>query len=219
MHESMQRLYQLSGLSGAALGAALNESPQTITNWQKRGISKAGAIRAGAKFGASAEWLMTGVGLPPQDRGSNVEPASARMLPVLSWVQAGYLTRTEQISHTDIMEWYPEISSTDCVRCFYLRVTGISNYPEYQEGDLILVDPTVQPDQLNSGDMVVVRHDHDATFKRMVIEPGGLRYLQALNPQWTPNIIPFAENMELVGLVIDAVRPIGVPRRTRPRRH
>ncbi|BFM82804.1 hypothetical protein JUNP543_1122 [Acinetobacter baumannii] len=41
---------------------AIDEFPQTITNWKKRGVSKAGALKAAAKFGVAANWILTGEG-------------------------------------------------------------------------------------------------------------------------------------------------------------
>ncbi len=48
---------------------------------------------------------------------------------------------------------------------FYLKVQGLSNYPEFHEG-YILVDPTLPFSDMNSGDIIVVRKFDDATFKR-----------------------------------------------------
>ena len=44
------------------LAKALNESPQTVKNWEYRGISKKGALASQAHFGVSATWLLEGVG-------------------------------------------------------------------------------------------------------------------------------------------------------------
>lgn len=56
------------------LSIALGESPQTLTNWAKRGVSKAGAIKAAAAFSVSLVWLMSGDGeaRPHAIRQSNV---------------------------------------------------------------------------------------------------------------------------------------------------
>lgn len=61
---------------------------------------------------------------------------------------------------------------------------------------------------MQSGDLVVVRKHDDATFKRLVIETDGSRYLQALNPDFKPNIIPLDEECVFVGEVIDSMRYI-----------
>lgn len=149
----------------------------------------------------------------------NVERVrKTKMLPVLSWVQAGNLTNVSPVEVTDIREWYPALSEDDCESCFYLRVRGISNYPEYQEDDLILVDPDVYIDDLVSGDLIVVNNSEGETFKKLVIEANERRYLQALNPSWEPNIIEFDEETRLIGLVIDGIRPIGGSKRKRVRK-
>ena len=44
MHESFKRLLEVSnGLSQEEIARRIDESPQTLTNWKKRGVSKAGA--------------------------------------------------------------------------------------------------------------------------------------------------------------------------------
>lgn len=149
---------------------------------------------------------------------NNVVPVTAKLLPVLSWVQAGEMTSVETVDRSEINEWLPPLSNDDPDECFYLRVVGISNFPTYIEGDYILINPRMCASELISGDLIVVRHGTDATFKKLVIETDGRKYLQALNPNFQPNIIEFEEGAELVGLVIDAFRPLGGSRPKRDRR-
>lgn len=136
---------------------------------------------------------------------TNVATVVPRMAPVLSWVQAGTMTNVEAVDKSQVEEWLP-IPDGDCEKCFYLKVQGLSNYPEFHEGDYILVDPTLPFGDMNSGDIIVVRKFDDATFKRLVIEPDGIKYLQAINPEFKPNIIPLDENCEFVGEVVDCIR-------------
>lgn len=136
---------------------------------------------------------------------TNVATVVPRMAPVLSWVQAGTMTNVEAVDMSQVEEWLP-IPDGDCEKCFYLKVQGLSNYPEFHEGDYILVDPTLPFGDMNSGDIIVVRKFDDATFKRLVIEPDGTKYLQAINPEFKPNIIPLDENCEFVGEVVDCIR-------------
>lgn len=68
MHVQMKRLYEaadaLAGLkTQAEIARALNQSQQTVNNWEARGISKAGLLRAQSAIGCSATWLETGA--PP----------------------------------------------------------------------------------------------------------------------------------------------------------
>lgn len=164
----------------------------------------------------NAEWLLSGSSSNELD--NNIVPVTSKLLPVLSWVQAGSMTSVESINPSEIAEWLPPLSSDDPDGCFYLKVVGISNYPTYQDGDYILVNPVFQVCDLLSEDLIVVRHNTDATFKKLVIESDDRKYLQALNPNFQPNIIEFQDGMELVGLVIDAFRPLGGSRPKRVRR-
>jgi phage repressor protein C with HTH and peptisase S24 domain len=68
MHVQMKRLYEaaelLAGLkTQAEIARALNQSQQTVNNWEARGISKAGLLKAQSAIGCSATWLETGA--PP----------------------------------------------------------------------------------------------------------------------------------------------------------
>ncbi|QHI17099.1 LexA family protein [Acinetobacter haemolyticus] len=166
-------------------------------------------------LGVTAEELKKGV-ISTLD--NNVAPVSSKLIPVLSWVQAGTMTSVEAIDPKNINEWLPPLSADDPDGCFYLRVVGVSNYPTYADGDYILVNPSYQVCDLISEDLVVVRSNSDATFKKLVIESDERKYLQALNPNFQPNIIEFEEGMELVGLVIDAFRPLGGSRPKRVRK-
>lgn len=153
-------------------------------------------------LGVSAEELKKG--LFDANELSNVLPIKAHMAPVLSWVQAGLFTNVQSVDMNLIEEWLP--LPDDCENCFYLKVQGQSNYPVFHEGDYILVDPLVQFSDMHSGDVIVVRKHDDATFKKLVIETDGSKYLQALNPEFKPNIIPLDEECIFVGEVVDSVR-------------
>ena len=86
------------------------------------------------------------------------------------------------------------------------------------DGDYILVNPNFCTSDLLSEDLIVVRNNTDATFKKLIIESDDRKYLQALNPNFQPNIIEFEDGMEFVVLVIDACRPWGGSRPKRVRK-
>ncbi|WP_155628144.1 hypothetical protein [Burkholderia territorii] len=67
LHETTERLYvaakELRGVEGPAnVARLLNESPQLINNWERRGMSAGGMIHAASVIGCRADWLKTGVG-------------------------------------------------------------------------------------------------------------------------------------------------------------
>ncbi|MDM1760667.1 XRE family transcriptional regulator [Acinetobacter sp. 251-1] len=145
----------------------------------------------------------SGIATPKQEN-TNVKFIKPNMAPVLSWVQAGTFTNVSTVDMSQVEEWLP--LPDECTNCYYLKVQGISNNPDFLEGDYILVDPDVYYGDMQSGDMIVVRKFEDATFKKLVIETDGSRYLQALNPEFKPNVIPLDENCNFVGQVIDCIR-------------
>ena len=190
---------------------------QSVISELETGIAKStgSILELASALGITAEELKKGV---VSEFDNNVVPITSKLIPVLSWVQAGSMTSVEEINPLDIAEWLPPLSADDPDGCFYLKVVGISNSPTYMEGDCILVNPKFQVCDLLSGDLIVVRNNTDATFKKLVIESDERKYLQALNPNFHPNIIEFEDGMELVGLVIDAFRPLGGSRPKRVRR-
>lgn len=217
--QRIRALRRSKKLTQVQLAKIAGVSSPAVTEWEKDGyLPKAASLEAIAnEFGVTAEYILTGKG-DATGSLSNVAPVVSKLLPVLSWVQAGSMTSVEAINPSEITEWLPQLSTDDPSDCFYLRVVGVSNYPTYIEGDYILVNPHFCVSDLLSEDLIVVRNNTDATFKKLVIESDERKYLQALNPNFQPNIIEFEEGMELVGLVIDAFRPLGGSRPKRVRR-
>lgn len=62
MHDSFKRLLEASGgLTQEEIARRIDESPQTLTNWKSRGVSKSGSLKAAAVFNCSANWIWKGV--------------------------------------------------------------------------------------------------------------------------------------------------------------
>lgn len=203
--QRIRALRRSKKLTQVQLAKIAGVSSPAVTEWEKDSyLPKAASLEAIAnEFGVTTEYILTGKGGEPKSE-INIAPISPKMAPVLSWVQAGVFTNVEAIDMSRVEEWLP--LPDDCDKCFYLKVQGLSNYPVFEEGDYILVDPTVQYDEMQSGDVIVVRKHDEATFKRLVIETDNSRYLQAINPEFKPNIIPLDEECIFVGEVIDSVR-------------
>ncbi|WP_327858615.1 LexA family transcriptional regulator [Acinetobacter guillouiae] len=219
LHARIMQKLEEKNLRAADLARATKKSPVAVKKWVDGvSIPTAENLKVIAKFlGVTDDWLLFG-GKIEQKFDNNVTPVNSKLIPVLSWVQAGAMTSVEDINPSEIMQWLPPLSSDDPDGCFYLKVVGISNSPKYEEGDYILVNPAFQVCDLLSEDLIVVRNNTDATFKKLVIESDDRKYLQALNPNFHPNIIEFEDGMELVGLVIDAFRPLGGSRQKRMRK-
>ena len=98
MNAQMQRLYQaaellLSKTGQSEVGRLLNESPQVLANWEKRGMSAAGVLSAAAAIGCDAIWLRDGVGrMRP---GMTGLPAHEAVQLLLLYDQADELGRSQ----------------------------------------------------------------------------------------------------------------------------
>jgi SOS-response transcriptional repressor LexA len=202
--ENLKKIRKAKKMTQKELAQKSGVKQSVISDLETGNAKSTGSILELANaLGVTAEELKKGVF--DEVSLTNVVPVVPRMAPVLSWVQAGTMTNVETVDMSQVEEWLP-LPEGDCEKCFYLKVQGLSNYPEFHEGDYILVDPTLPFCDMNSGDIVVVRKFDDATFKRLVIEPDGTKYLQAINPEFKPNIIPLDENCEFVGEVVDCIR-------------
>ncbi len=120
--------------------------------------------------------------------------------PLISWAQVG---ERMEISE-DYAPQYEEELLPCPVKCskdsYVLRVHGISMEPKFHDGDLIFVDPHVDP---VSGKYVVVTLEDtvEATFKQLIIE-GDRQYLKALNPDWPNRIIEVNSAATICGVVV-----------------
>lgn len=202
--ENLKKIRKAKKVTQKELAQKSGVKQSVISDLETGNAKSTGSILELANaLGVTAEELKKGVF--DGESLTNVVPVTVRMAPVLSWVQAGTMTNVEAVDMSQIEEWLP-LPDGDCEKCFYLKVQGLSNFPDFQEGDYILVDPSLQFGDMNSGDIIVVRRFDDATFKKLVIETDGSKYLQALNPEFKPNIIPLDENCRFVGEVVDCIR-------------
>lgn len=215
--ENLKKIRKAKKMTQKELAQRSGVKQSVISDLETGNAKSTGSILELANaLGVTAEELKKGIA--PNFDNNVVSITSNKLIPVLSWVQAGIMTSVEALNPSEITEWLPPLSSDDPDGCFYLKVVGISNFPTYQDGDYILVNPSFQVCDLLSEDLIVVRNSTDATFKKLIIESDERKYLQALNPNFQPNIIEFEEGMELVGLVIDAFRPLGGSRPKRVRK-
>lgn len=79
---------------------------------------------------------------------------------------------------------------------YALRVLGDSMRPEFEEGAIIIVDPS---GLVRSGAYVVIVHDDDTTF-RQYIEHEGKKYLVPVNDLYPT--VELTEPYEIKGVVI-----------------
>lgn len=134
--------------------------------------------------------------LPPQ-------PGS-RVVPLVSWVQAGRPTEiSEAYSRKDPDSWVATSAKVGR-NAYALRVKGRSMTnpspagPSFPEGSIIIVDPSRE---WHHGALIVARIDDEdeATFKRIEVD-GGARFLVPLNPAFPT--VKIDQSATFLGVVV-----------------
>lgn len=203
MHPSMARLYSYTKLLGhtqpSQLARLLNVSQQTITNWESRGISRAGLIECQRVFGVQANWLDTGEG---QQESGNTSPGPdvRQFAPLISWVSAGVWSPAVDVYEPGYAEeWLP--CPKNGRHTYALRVKGDSMTAPYgktyPDGCVIFVDPDRRSP--SNGDRIIakLKGSDEVTFKAFQ-QDAGRTWLKPLNPQHPAIMEPF----KVLGTVI-----------------
>ena len=202
MHIQMERLYQAARelrnvTTQAELSRALNQSQQTVNNWERRGISKAGMIAAQAEIGCSATWLATGEGsMVPSAlaaRSSAVEalrlvpgakpvhetglddPRMTQIMKVRLKVQAGVTGFQTEPDHYEgetlgVPTVWLQREGLRAESLISIPVRGDSMEPSLYDGDSIVVNTADK--NIVSGSVYVVNYEGEAIVKRMLRDAG-----------------------------------------------
>lgn len=205
---------QVGGVSSFAdkIGKGQSQASQFAGTNPIKGIGNKVAREIEIAFKKPHGWLDLPHDEEFKPRYSNVSvpiPLTGKLIPVISWVQAGTWTSTETIpSGTQFEEWLPP--NPKCGKHGYgLEVVGESMLPDFRPGDKIYVNPDFQISDLKTCDLVIVACDGEteATFKKLIVESNAM-YLEPLNPKWHEKIMELREGCKLVGKVVGLYRDV-----------
>ena len=185
MNLQMQRLYQAAQelkktVGQSAVARLLGVTPQTIYNWEQRGISRQGMIDAQRIIGCSAAWLETGQGQQLVESGFPVKNMISAAAEQLAGVRVdllansasmglgtdvhdtdalcGHITLTDSFARNQIKPSRPEALR-------FIHAYGDSMEPTFSSGDVLLVDTGVGDVKI---DGVYVLRAHDRLFIKRV---------------------------------------------------
>jgi SOS-response transcriptional repressor LexA len=125
-------------------------------------------------------------------------PVAYNKVPLLSWLQAGgFNSGTDQYPYPGVADEYVE-TDLQGRHLFAIRVQGDSMEPIFNEGEVLVVDPEVQP---QSGDYAIIKKDHEeeASFKQLK-KFRGVWILHPLNPRYEDQ--EMTKEMRVVGKVV-----------------
>lgn len=206
------------GLTQTQVAEKIEDLTQSAYSQLESGKSKntLKAVELAQLFGVNVNWLVTGQGEMTDNKNyglGNVEPVPnnfderTRYAPVLNYVQAGVFTEIGDNGYDEYLAYNNDKVSDNA---YWLIVKGDSMTPDFQEGDLLLVDANRQP---KSGDYVIAKiaDENEATFKRYKAcgfdEKLSVEYFQliALNDFYSP-IDSRHKSFVILGVVMEHKR-------------
>jgi len=188
----MKRLYEaaeaLRGIKGQSeLARALNLSPQTVNNWEARGMSKSGMLSAQALLGCSATWLASGegemtiggpvpVGPFQAVRVAEVDDPDFVPIPMVKLrLQAGMTGFQTDPDRRDggtigMRRAWVERERLDPEQLIAIQVRGESMEPALYEDDIVVIN--VADRKLVDGVVFAFNYEGEAVVKRLSRDAG-----------------------------------------------
>jgi len=198
----------------------------------ERGLGKAAAISLSERIGYSysdmlslGQWILDGENpeefipergivkpfteeqlIQTAERGYEIERGIPSKVPLISWVRAGIWSGISGIFYPGVADEWITVVSPVGENSFALRVHGDSMSPEFNPGDIIVVDPDKPAE---NGNYVVVKIETDsqngkATFKQFVQDADRV-YLKPLNTQY-PVMDMTGVKFKIVGKVVQKIK-------------
>jgi len=183
----MTRLYKAAEIlrettGQSAVAALLNESPQTLNNWESRGMSKNGMLKAEEVIGCRARWLQDGSGemggqtvkrkiieFNPDDP-SFVEIRKVRLR--LSAGISGYAVEQAEEDGLPITfrkDWLTK-NGYSTASLIAIKVRGNSMEPALYEGDTVVINTADKVPR--DGVVFAVNYEGEAVVKRLLRDNG-----------------------------------------------
>lgn len=207
----MNRLRQIRdqrGFSQKYIALTLGVKAPSVSNWEhgKTEPTPENYAQLASLYGVSVDYLM-GRTDDPTPQKVKAKPGHNR-IPVLGSIPAGIPIEAIE----DIIDWeeIPADWTRGNKQYFALQVQGLSMYPEYRDGDVIVLKR--QETAENGQDCAVSINGDEATFKRFRRTESGIM-LQAINPDFEPLLYTEQQVAELpvriLGVVVELRRKIG----------
>lgn len=191
----------------------MNESDQTVTNWSKRGVSKAGAIKAQGIFGVSSAKIITGEDQSFQPITA-LAPTPAPGAPAISvplLANAGSMGPGTEIQHDDVLvghialseQWVARrLKPTSPTALRFIHAYGDSMHPTFEDGDVLLVDTGMRDPKAIDGVYVMSANDR-VYIKRVRQRMDGVVEISSDNPTVkTVDVLNGDHRIDILGRVV-----------------
>jgi phage repressor protein C with HTH and peptisase S24 domain len=183
MHTSMENLYRIAkeklGIEGQTdLAIKMNESPQTLYNWEKRGMSKRGILFASKLLGIDPRaidgdgFYFEGTPVTSIDTNNEEYPGIKRVSLKLSAGITGFGVEMNIEDRTPIVmqkEWFVKRGYVPD-KLLAVTVSGQSMEPGLYDGDTVVINTAdTRP---TDGEAFAVNYEGELLIKRLVRDNG-----------------------------------------------
>lgn len=160
-------------------------------------------IKLSELFNCSTDYIL---GVSDDKKATSSKNTASLRIPVLGSVPAGI--PIEAIEDVIGFEDVPSSWGNGGREYFALQVNGDSMYPEYLDGDIVIVRKQSVAD--TGDDVVIYVNGYDATLKRLRLNPDGSLSIIPINPQYAPRTFTPEEiqamPVSIAGVVVELRR-------------
>ncbi|MEI1721655.1 XRE family transcriptional regulator [Acinetobacter baumannii] len=163
-------------IKGVDLARAVGVKPPSVSDWlsgKSKTMEGENLLKASKFLGVNPNWLASGNGSPHEMiKKTNEEDLSnilfrdlkLHKIPVLDYVQAGFWHEVVYDGSSPHSYTYTDYVSCSPESIFSVIVQGKSMEPDFKEGDMLIVDASINP---KPGSYVIAQNgSHEATFKK-----------------------------------------------------
>lgn len=214
MHPTMQRIYlmfeDIEGFNKfkrqTSLGKLLDESNQTVKNWEQRGVSKYALDKIAKLYGLNPVWITTGEGEARLDNiaGQIGNRTIARHLPLINFKDVDKLLEGTEDQSEFVICYLP------CPVRHSEKTFGVflpSEHKGFFPHEVVFIDPEAE---CSIGDDVLARILVDGEYnvlRKVSNDERGEQFLLALSESNLPRII-YMNDANIIGRAICAMRKL-----------
>lgn len=204
--DRMKKARLAVGMTQGQVGARFGVSAQAVKGWEDGSMPAADRfVEVCELYGITVHYALTGVESKEQKENNvvkHISQAGGRVVPKLSSVEVldrvnGRNTNVQSFAHTQ----FP------CSEQSYIwTIPDRSNAPEYMPGDVVVIDPEIEP---VPGDMVfAVMGDDEPIFRTYEISENGKILLKPKNSSWGRGVeISPGEDGQILGVMSERTSP------------
>jgi SOS-response transcriptional repressor LexA len=196
--ERIKQLRKEKGWLQKELAEKAGVSPDAVSLWETcaRAIPRAKTLKKLAKaFGVTEGELLSPI--------PSSEAFPIQRVPVISWIHANKFQGISDVFPVGISDEHI-LTTTKGKNVFALRVFNDCMAPEFNEGDIIVVNPSTD---VEHGNYVIVadRDEDTATFKQFK-QYGNKKILHPLNPKYQDIELDHKKRYVIVGKVVEKIK-------------